>query len=761
MKKFGWSLGVVVVFLLMAEVLGAALSGEDAKTAVGGWLKISPAPLNAELSPMVDSVCSVTNDSGGVMYHVVSLTSEGYVVCSADRDVEPIVMFSASGHYDSSLQNPLRAFLVRGITARLPKEVAAVDPVKTETVEVDVKGAVVVSAASMKWDRLLAVGAPVESLSTDTAQSVAMASAVASVNDLRVDSFVQTLWNQKTASGAACYNYYTPPNDPGDPNNYPSGCTATAWAQLMRYFEYPTQSINPDAYCQIGVWRGYWYWKDYDPIGGDGAGGAYNWDLMPYDPSRASEAQRQAIGALCADIGGASWAKYLSVETSAIFYYEKLMTFFGYGNVASVYPMALDGSDAGVYTTEIRPNLDARLPVILNIYDDVDGHVVVCDGYGFNMDTSYYHLNLGWGGACDAWYNLPDMDTGTYNYTIVDEINCNIYTNGTGYIISGRVFDKGVPVVEAQVSAVVCGVTNYAATDARGIFAVTHIPMADYDDPQYENIVIMNAKKAGLAFASREVRPTLDPWRSGNVWGVELNAVTPVGISISLSGAGGTVSPGGMVTIGSGGTQTFTATPDAGYEVDVWRMDGTQQQVGGNSFTLSNVQADCAVSVSFKLRTLVITITQPSGGTISPAIVSVPYGGSQTFAATPNDGYEVDVWKVSNVQQQVGGNSFTLSNVQADATVSVSFKLQTMVVTISQPSSGSISQDSAVVQYGGSAVFTATVPAGYKVKHWLVDEVETADIGGTCTVTNITSATPISVVFERIKAMPWLNLLLE
>ncbi len=249
----------------------------------------------------------------------------------------------------------------------------------------------------------------------------------------------------------------------------------------------------------------------------------------------------------------------------------------------------------------------------------------------------------------------------------------------------------------------------------------------------------------------------------GTPLSIELKSSTlkfPPQISVN-SGYGGSVSPSALVAVNVGGSKTFTAFPDTDYAVDVWTVNTVQHQVGGNSFTLSNVQADAAVSVSFKLRPLLISVIQPSNGSITPASASVSYNGSQTFVAMPDIGYEVDAWKVNNVQQQSGGNSFSLSSVQADASVSVSFKLQTMQIAVTQPSEGAISQDPATVLYGGVATFTAEVPSGYRVQHWLVNDEVTAADEESCTVEGITSSTAVSVVFERIPAMPWLNLLLD
>ena len=72
----------------------------------------------------------------------------------------------------------------------------------------------------------------------------------------------------------------------------------------------------------------------------------------------------------------------------------------------------------------INPNLDARFPVLLGIIDpQAIGHEVVVDGYGYTSATLYHHLNLGWSGTADAWYNLPTISAGSYNFTSRDRVH--------------------------------------------------------------------------------------------------------------------------------------------------------------------------------------------------------------------------------------------------------------------------------------------------------------------------------------------------
>ena len=69
---------------------------------------------------------------------------------------------------------------------------------------------------------------------------------------------------------------------------------------------------------------------------------------------------------------------------------------------------------------------------------------------------------------------------------------------------------------------------------------------------------------------------------------------------ISSSGANGTISPIGNVSINSGTSKTFTILPNSGYEVDTVIVDGSNQGPI-TSYTFSNIIANHTISATFKL----------------------------------------------------------------------------------------------------------------------------------------------------------------
>jgi len=186
-------------------------------------------------------------------------------------------------------------------------------------------------------------------------------------------------------------------------------------------------------------------------------------------------------------------------------------------------------------------------------------------------------------------------------------------------------------------------------------------------------------------------------------------------LSITASaGANGTISPSGVACVNSQGSQTFTLSPNAGYQVADVKVDGVSKGAI-TSYTFSSVSANHTISATFAQQTYTITASADTlGGTISPnGAVSVNSQGSQTFTLSPNAGYQVTDVKVDGIS--VGARtSYTFSNVSAKHTISATFAQQTYTITAAAGENGTISPNGAVsVNSQGSRTFTITPNAGY------------------------------------------------
>jgi len=224
----------------------------------------------------------------------------------------------------------------------------------------------------------------------------------------------------------------------------------------------------------------------------------------------------------------------------------------------------------------------------------------------------------------------------------------------TGYVRK----QDGTPVAGVTVTAT-GPLTRAGATGANGYYRLMDTPPGDYlvqpvvtCEPQNRTLTLPADTSSNINFTFLEVAYTVTP----------------------AAGAHGAISPDTPQTVDNGEDAGFTATPDAGYTVDKWYVDGVEAQAGGDGFTLSGVTADRAVEVTFKIITLTVTAGAGVGGSISPSGENtVDYGGYIFFTAAPNAGYGVQKWQLDGVDAQTGGATFELNNVTADRDVQVSF----------------------------------------------------------------------------------------
>ncbi len=444
-------LAAVAALLAGALPLFAAeVSSDDAARAARAWVDRGYAMGRLAAGRTVAGVDEVEDPATGAQLRVVRFEGGGYVVLSADDLVDPVIAFSETGAgLDLDERNPFWALLRGDIAAR--EAAAGVERGGAGQGSARRSASAEPTASQRKWADLLG----------DGGAKPQTRAAVAAPSDLRVDSFVDSRWNQSThnnsSSGQKCYNYYTP-------NNYVCGCVATAGAQIMRYWQWPQTSVTPlTQTCQV----------DGSSVSKTMYGGVYDWASMPLVPAGGvTEAQSQAIGKLTYDIGVSVGMKWRSggSSSSILGLVLRFQDTFGYANAVAArfddgHPFSL-----AEFKAIVIPNCDRRVPIGVGVADTENhGHAVLADGYGWTDGSFCIHINCGWGGSGDAWYVPPDIE----DYTIIDQIVFNVFPSQTGSIFSGRVLDaSGAPVAGASVVLKRGSSTVETATsDANGIYA--------------------------------------------------------------------------------------------------------------------------------------------------------------------------------------------------------------------------------------------------------------------------------------------------
>lgn len=434
---------LAVLSLCASEVFAARVTRDEALKAARAFAARGKV-LGMNLGSGVESADALIGSGDDVVFYAVKMTGGGTLVTSGDTEFEPIIAILPQGEDINSLDkgHPLWELLNRDADLRREALTKAWESEKNRA----------------KWNKLFRFD------SQPRPKFATAIGATSEIADLRVAPLVKAQWSQ-SGNGE---NYSTP-------ENYVCGCVATAMSQIMHYFKWPKAEIEPFVgNCSV----------DGENREMTAIGGLYDWANMP-DAGGRTDAQKQAIGHLTYDCGvsvNMMWAPGGSgayTESVAAALTDK----FGYASAkkVSANPRTLPTTDEYL-GKKVYACLDAGSPVELGINNETHtaGHAIVGDGYGFVDETSYVHLNMGWGGSGNAWYHLPEIEYkstagGTiYEASIVHTIIYNIFPEATGFVLSGRTLDEdGLPIANAQVTIVSEDSTTYeTTTSANGVWAM-------------------------------------------------------------------------------------------------------------------------------------------------------------------------------------------------------------------------------------------------------------------------------------------------
>ena len=225
-----------------------------------------------------------------------------------------------------------------------------------------------------------------------------------------VNPLIATTWNQTAPYNNLC---------PGSGNTKSAvGCVATAMAQVMKYYNWPTTGTGSYSYyCYNGTY-------DYGMLSANFGATTYDWNNMlnnyPYANS-GTAAQQNAVATLMYHCGISVQMSYspdwsgaflsdVEIANSAYPNYptaeKALKTYFNYS--PSLSGLAKANYSITQWTSMLKSELDNARPVL---YDGTDqngqgGHCFVCDGYDY---ANNFHFNWGWAGWCDGYFVLSSL----------------------------------------------------------------------------------------------------------------------------------------------------------------------------------------------------------------------------------------------------------------------------------------------------------------------------------------------------------------
>ena len=297
-------------------------------------------PMKAKAKSRVVSTASLST-LGNDSYYVFNNDAGGFVIIAGDDAVAPVLGYTSTGAFDANnLPEGLKDLL-----KSYEQQIAALGK--------NYKANTTSTRAEFTGEKLL-----------NTAK-----------------------WNQ-----GAPFNKYTP-------NNYVTGCVATAGAIVMKHHGYPAKGVGSHSY----TWNGQNLTASFEHD--------YDWANMPGRYTGDNDAAFDGVARLMSDLGIAVNMQYANGGSASAL--EDLVTalkkYFGYSKYAR--HLKIEDLGAEAWNGRLRAEIDANRPVLYAASDaNVGGHSFVIDGY---KDESF-SVNWGWGGYCNGFYRVgalnPEVD---------------------------------------------------------------------------------------------------------------------------------------------------------------------------------------------------------------------------------------------------------------------------------------------------------------------------------------------------------------
>lgn len=207
-----------------------------------------------------------------------------------------------------------------------------------------------------------------------------------------VAPIMKTKWNQDLPYNNLCPKY------PGDEYPAPTGCVATAVAQVMKVHNFPPQGKGAVAYKE-GSWNG--YNVDLNHV--------YDWENMidDYESVEYTQVQADAVSRLMHDVGAAVCMDY-GREQSGAPHQAVLPGLFRHFNYSKDMQMLFrDTYKSSEWMSMIQDNLMKGWPIVYSGSSASSGHEFVLDGIDNN---GYVHVNWGWGGMADGYFDINSLE---------------------------------------------------------------------------------------------------------------------------------------------------------------------------------------------------------------------------------------------------------------------------------------------------------------------------------------------------------------
>lgn len=349
---------IVVFFSLL--IAGLSLSANEvpqsvaASTGLNFWTSHATMAKVPGANMAVITKTYIINSGQQTVYYVFDIAPAGFVIVSAEDAIDPILGYSFEDIYQENNQPP-------AFTEWMTQYQQFILQCRTE-------GRQASSSTLTAWNTYRT-----SSPKLDTKA---------------VAQLLTTKWDQGTY-----YNFYCPPHPSGPNGHCVTGCVATAMAQVMKYWNYPETGFDSHSYVH----------PYYGTLSIDFTQSTFEWADMT---NTANATSKFAISELIYNCGVAVDMNYSPTASGSYtgLAADALKNYFHYRSTITV----LEKSDYTLFDWRkiIMENLEDGKPLLYSGSGSGGGHAWVCDGY---QDTTHFHMNWGWSGANNGYFDLGNL----------------------------------------------------------------------------------------------------------------------------------------------------------------------------------------------------------------------------------------------------------------------------------------------------------------------------------------------------------------
>lgn len=297
-----------------------------------------------------------------VYYYIFNYSSNSFVIISGDDVAFPIIAYSTESSFDINNIAPATKAWLDNYADQI--EYAIENNIEST------------SEIQYEWEKLRNKQTQINKIQSG------------------VSPLLKTKWNQSPYYNDLC------PWDEELKARAITGCVATAMAQIMRFWSYPTMGSGSHGYTH----------PKYGYLFANFGVTYYDWSAMP----ESIKEPNLAVATLnyhCGVSVNMGYGVNGSGAAGSVVVAPALINFFRYDK-----SLRIEGRNDYSYNqwiTMLKEELLSGRPMYYQGAGNVGGHAFVCDG--FNSDN-FFHFNWGWGGSSDGYFKIDALNPGNMTF---------------------------------------------------------------------------------------------------------------------------------------------------------------------------------------------------------------------------------------------------------------------------------------------------------------------------------------------------------